>query len=158
MLGVSVAKLRSDRRPDIPCAFCGQPFHPKKPTARFCSKPCGLMGNRRGVALWGKKEGTAYERQAEKIKASRIESYHNDPEYKHKFLARKAALQAYPDPKPCERCGNAKADRHHDDYDKPTEIRWFCRKCHFLHHIETFGTWGGRIYGKDHSKEANGQS
>ena len=35
------------------------------------------------------------------------------------------------DRKPCEICG-AKAEAHHDDYDKPLEVRWLC----FSHHRE----------------------
>ena len=35
---------------------------------------------------------------------------------------------------PCEVCGNSKVDAHHDDYTKPLEIRWLCRKHHAEHH------------------------
>jgi hypothetical protein len=36
---------------------------------------------------------------------------------------------------PCEICGSSKTDAHHDDYSKPTEIRWLCRSHHlYLHH------------------------
>lgn len=31
---------------------------------------------------------------------------------------------------PCEECGSLHAEAHHDDYDRPMDVRWFCR----LHH------------------------
>lgn len=37
---------------------------------------------------------------------------------------------------PCEKCGNPKAERHHDDYAKPREVRWLCKKHHMEHHVE----------------------
>lgn len=33
---------------------------------------------------------------------------------------------------PCEVCGDEKTDAHHDDYRKPIDVRWLCRR----HHIE----------------------
>lgn len=35
--------------------------------------------------------------------------------------------------KPCEVCSGLKVDAHHDDYSKPLNVRWLCRR----HHIET---------------------
>lgn len=34
----------------------------------------------------------------------------------------------------CEKCGEAKVDGHHDDYEKPLEVRWLCKKHHAEHH------------------------
>lgn len=39
-------------------------------------------------------------------------------------------------PRPCEKCGAAKVEKHHDDYSKPLEVRWLCRGCHLAHHRE----------------------
>lgn len=37
-------------------------------------------------------------------------------------------------PKPCERCGDLFAEKHHDDYSKPLEVHWLCRPCHLALH------------------------
>lgn len=36
---------------------------------------------------------------------------------------------------PCEKCGNPKAQAHHDDYSKPLDVRWLCIPHHNEHHI-----------------------
>lgn len=35
---------------------------------------------------------------------------------------------------PCEKCADPKVEMHHDDYSKPLQVRWLCRKCHMDHH------------------------
>lgn len=37
---------------------------------------------------------------------------------------------------PCEGCGGEEVEIHHDDYSKPLQVRWMCRKCHLAHHRE----------------------
>lgn len=31
---------------------------------------------------------------------------------------------------PCEACGAVDVEAHHDDYDKPLAVRWFCKRHH----------------------------
>lgn len=39
--------------------------------------------------------------------------------------------------KPCQRCGATKRiHAHHEDYTKPLEVMWLCRKCHGKRHRE----------------------
>lgn len=37
-------------------------------------------------------------------------------------------------PKPCRRCGNVKAEAHHDDYSKPLKVIWLCKQHHEERH------------------------
>lgn len=37
---------------------------------------------------------------------------------------------------PCECCGAEKAVGHHDDYDRPLDVRWLCERCHKAWHLE----------------------
>ena len=37
--------------------------------------------------------------------------------------------------KPCEVCGSVKTAAHHDDYDKPLDVRWLC----WHHHGKVHG-------------------
>lgn len=56
--------------------------------------------------------------------------------------------------KPCEKCGDLNSQKHHEDYSKPLDVTWLCRKCHLAHHddlpptllafIETFSNSGVR--------------
>ena len=38
----------------------------------------------------------------------------------------------------CETCSEI-AEAHHDDYDRPLKVRWFCQHHHDLHHKYVVG-------------------
>lgn len=47
------------------------------------------------------------------------------------YAKRRGALK----PQPCEVCGaSERIEAHHDDYDKPLQVRWLCIQHHKDHH------------------------
>ena len=49
----------------------------------------------------------------------------------HKAIKRGALI-----PQPCEVCGDRTVEAHHDDYEKPLDVRWLCKAHHEAHHSE----------------------
>ena len=69
--------------------------------------------------------------QTEKGKLCRIR---NIKKYPEKYKARNTLNSNLACGKikrlPCKICGNPKSEGHHDDYSKPLEVTWYCRKHH----------------------------
>jgi ribosomal protein S27AE len=75
-------------------------------------------------------------RDLERVREHDRERYRQHPE---KFKARNAVLRAVRRGdlarQPCERCGTTdNVEAHHDDYDRPLEVRWLCRRHHVDEH------------------------
>ena len=74
-------------------------------------------------------------RDPERFYRYQKEARERDPE---KYAARTAVGNAIRDGrltrKPCESCGDAATEAHHDDYSKPLSVRWLCFRCHRKHH------------------------
>lgn len=58
---------------------------------------------------------------------------HPQERWAHSAL-RSALRRGLVERKPCEVCGDEKADAHHPDYDRPMLVRWLCRKHHKEEH------------------------
>lgn len=54
----------------------------------------------------------------------------NARSYLHVYVKRGKVVR-----QPCAVCGDAHAEAHHPNYDKPLNVRWLCR----LHHLELHG-------------------
>jgi hypothetical protein len=67
-------------------------------------------------------------------------TYGELPEWQRKREIARAYARAYQrlgklKPKPCEVRGcNQKPEKHHEDYSKPLQVRWLCRRHHMAEH------------------------
>lgn len=60
----------------------------------------------------------------------------NPAKYSAHLAVQQALNSGKLDKKPCEVCGGATVDAHHDRYDEPLNVRWLCRRHHVkLHHF-----------------------
>ena len=107
------------------CDYCGKEYHTKKShyerrKRHFCSRTCY---SRYRAELLPKEEqhafGTGYTEEERSKRKKARETFNHYLRDNH--IERM----------PCEICG-AKAEAHHDDYEKPLEVRWLC----FKHHRE----------------------
>ena len=73
-------------------------------------------------------------------RAAYVRKYREDETVTLKQMSRVMAKNALRSgrliPQPCEKCGAAKVEMHHEDYLKPLEVRWLCLPCHRREHRE----------------------
>lgn len=98
---------RSRDRDRTPCGDCGQPCRGTR--CRSCD-----TAHRRGLPYTRASDG--------------------DPKLLARWNAKTAIRSGRLVRQPCEVCGDDQVDAHHDDYDKPLDVRWLCRKHHRAAH------------------------
>ena len=112
------------------CDYCGKEYHTKKSAfakrkRHFCCRDCY---SKYRAELLPKEEqhayGTGYsqEERAKRKKAREIFNHY----VRDKHIKKQ----------PCEMCGNENVEAHHDDYNRPLEVRWLCFNCHRKWHKE----------------------
>ena len=138
------------------CIHCNKEFDAERDRVQMCSRTCRSESRKLSGTPWERyaashgipkrtrKLGTKYDRYRIKILTNHRIKYHSYDELKIKrhaqYLARKVNVVA----QNCCECGSTKAEQHHDDYSKPTDTRWLCRRCHFKHHSDNGTTFGGK--------------
>ena len=112
------------------CDYCKKKYHTKKSAylkrkRHFCCRDCY---SKYRAELLPKEEQNSYgtgfsQEERDKRKKARVvfNHYVRDKHIEKQF---------------CEICGNPKAEAHHDDYDKPLNVRWLCFVCHRKWHKE----------------------
>jgi len=139
------------------CRVCGDIYNPSESAIKkrnYICKPCrkteGISNrNKRkskglpvsGVAM-GREYHVNYQIEYSKrpeVKKRALAGFYErmkDPINLYKEKARRKARAEIKSGRlirgDCEVCGCKKVDAHHDDYDKPIDVRWLCRK----HHLE----------------------
>lgn len=122
-------------RIDIPCAGCGRVFPARKCALKeghgeHCSRACSDAHARRD----GRQAGPNNPRWVDGRWLSRKERW--PAQIAARYEVKAAIRSGRMTRRPCERCGAAKAQAHHDDYSKPLAVRWLCRKHHNEVHRE----------------------
>jgi len=127
--------------PAFPCVKCGVQFCPKdwqiKSRDMRCL-PCKRLQQNAANAAKGEKlkeeARAAYQRRREYYL-----SYQANPERRFIRAARRKVATEIEAGRltrePCVVCGEKQSEAHHDDYDKPLNIVWLCRRHHMDHHL-----------------------
>lgn len=126
-------------RVELTCESCGGKFLVTPSQARLgrkhCSHGCRNVTGAKNVNWLGGRSGTAAQQRY----------YALHPEAKLKRRARRQVSRALVlgdlKRQPCEVCGAENTHGHHDDYNKPLEVRWLCE----WHHLEAHGQLPQRV-------------
>lgn len=132
------------------CEGCGVDFYPladavRRGSGKFCSGTCfaahaKATGKFAGVNNPRWLGGVSTDNMRYRARQKQRHPEHEAARRAVQHALRSGALVR----QPCEVCGAAKAEGHHDDYNKPLEVRWLCRQHHREHH-STAGCARGKV-------------
>lgn len=122
------------------CEKCKNRIRMAKTYAAMSPEERRDMMKRRNLEKRRERDRRSYWQNPEKYRAKARQQHRK---HRNKDNARSAVLRAIRRGdlvrKPCEVCGSElRVEGHHDNYDKPLEVRWLCRE----HHMEEHQTLG----------------
>lgn len=97
------------------CCKCNNKIEPSRIGQRYC-RSCHKEWQR----LYRPKHSELSEEQRKKANAR---------SYVNVYIRRGLFIK-----QPCSVCGDVKVEMHHDDYNNPLDVKWFCRKHHMEYH------------------------
>ncbi len=112
----------------------------RKPTERYLCTICKARSAQRHRERLGNERQAAYQRDYyQRNREKLLEKKKTDPVLKLKRSVRSITNNAIVSGilvrQPCEVCGTIdRIEAHHDDYTKPLEVRWLCKRHHDEHH------------------------
>lgn len=92
--------------------------------------------------IWATKNPDKERARRKRWNDKHLAEYRKTPRSKMRRSAGRAISNAIRDGKltrqPCEvrKCKEPFAEAHHDDYSKPLDVRWLCKKHHTEHHVK----------------------
>jgi len=130
------------------CTACGEwldptAFYPSPAATSGLSSRCKPCHTARNVALRDKANAAAYAREWRQRpevadrERRRAAVRRQSKEWQARIELNKAVKRGdVVRPAACAECGQTgRIEGHHDDYDKPLDVRWLCRDCHEAHHV-----------------------
>lgn len=147
---------KKSRAREVTCIICDKVFFTNHSRGKYCSPDCRKKGHRASWNKYSKNNRDKrrayykkhYSENREKIiektsiyakteagkKAQRKADIKQKNLYPEKYQARQkvriAVRGGHLKKLNCEKCGENKTEAHHEDYSKPLDVIWLCKKCH----------------------------
>lgn len=86
--------------------------------------------NRKKHSIREKKRNNTPERKKQQAENQRRMRLKYPEKYKAYWMVNSAIRSGKLKKEPCIHCGSKNSEAHHDDYDKPLDVKWVCFKCH----------------------------